>query len=61
MENLVIGQIYKDRFLGNLMYMGRIGYELKDRGVKGSNIFRIMSWKAMCIVWLTKKEIKELT
>ena len=61
MENLVIGHIYKDKFLGNLMYMGRIGYEVKDRGIKGSNIFRVLSWKTTCTVWLTKKEIKELS
>lgn len=62
MRKLVIGEIYTERFLGKLQYMGRIGYELKERGIKGSNIFRILSWKSvMCTVWLTKKEIKELT
>jgi hypothetical protein len=62
MNKLRIGAIYTDRHVGQLLYMGRLGYEFNEtKGIKGSNIFRVLSHpKHMTFVWLTKKEIEQL-
>lgn len=59
MITLVIGNVYNDRHIGKLSYIGRIGYELIIPGVKGTNVFVSLSTGVQ--VKLSKKEITELT
>ena len=61
MNKLRIGTIYTDRHIGKLIYIGRIGYEVKHlTGVPGSNMFRALNLKGETYVRLTKKEIEQL-
>lgn len=61
MNKLCIGYIYTDVQIGKLIYIGRIGYEVKYlTGVPGSNMFRALDLKGKTYVRLTKKEIEQL-
>jgi len=56
---LKLEAIYTDKHLGRLLYIGRIGYELNIKGVKGKAVFVIQN--CLSLVCLTKKEILDLT
>ena len=62
MENLVIGEIYRDNILGLCLYMGRLGFEFNVdmKGRKGSYAFRILGHKNPDIVLFSKKDLKDL-
>jgi hypothetical protein len=61
MNKLKIGCIYKDAQIGRLIYIGRIGYEIKHiKGVLGTNMFRGLDLKNETYIKLTKKEIELL-
>jgi len=55
---LKLESVYTDKHLGKLVYIGRIGYELNIRGVKGKAVFVVQS--CLTLVCLTKKEISNL-
>ena len=59
MDTLKIGNVYVDRHIGKLSYIGRIGYELNIPGIKGCHVFVDLSTGAQ--VWLSKSEITLLT
>lgn len=61
MKKLSIGYIYTDVQIGKLIYIGRIGYEIKHlTGVPGSHMFRALDLKNETYVRLTKKDIEQL-
>lgn len=55
---LTLEAIYTDKALGKLVYIGRIGYELNIRGVKGRAVFVVQ--RCLSLVILSKKEIDDL-
>ena len=60
---LKIGNVYKDKSLGRLLYLGRFGYDFtpSDRkGVKGAHIFINLEWAKPAFIWLYKKQIADL-
>ena len=58
---LTVGEIYHDKHLKDVLYMGRIGIEFNGTtGIKGSHIFRVLNMKGPSLVWLTKEEISLL-
>jgi len=60
MGNLTIGQIYKDDIMGlSLLYMGRLGFEVKMKGKKGTHTFQIVGNNKPChFVLFTEKELQ---
>lgn len=55
---LTLKAIYTDKALGKLVYIGRIGYELNIRGVKGRAVFVVQN--TLSLVILSKREINQL-
>jgi hypothetical protein len=62
-NNIRIGEIFTDRILGKMLYIGRIGYELNMPQIcklKGRHIFVGIDIRYPTLIPFTKKNIQEL-
>ena len=60
LEKLTIGNVYYVKHIGNVKYLGKwkMDYYVEgEKGIKGMNTFKLLSFRGNQLLSLTKKEI----